>query len=193
MERPLPFRVLRLLDRCSIAAVPGNTTWTIYLPYGLDEGKHARQEAERVLEALGGAPLKQHYTFDFNPRDVLNKVLVSGCLQDEALHQFYSAPTSVAEAALELLDAGPEDSFLEPSAGLSGLACLLPTERTTCVEISGLRCEVLRALGYETHHADFIAWAAAQRTTSARWAKVLMNPPFFEHPSTRRAWPPRSV
>ncbi|CAN7782947.1 DUF4942 domain-containing protein [Variovorax sp. LjRoot175] len=180
MERPLPFAVLRLLEGCKVDAVPGGGTWTIYLPYGMDEGKHARQEAERVLEAIGGVPTKHLFTFDFNPREVLNTVLISGCLPDAVSHQFYPTPSSVAEAAFEMLDAGPDDTFLEPSAGLGGLACLLPPERTTCVEISGMRCEVLRARGYQAHQADFIAWAAAQRASTTRFARGLMNPPYSE-------------
>lgn len=178
MERPLPFAALRLLDQCSIAIE--KDTWAVYFSYSVDEGKHARQEAERVLETIGGAPVKQRFTFDFNPREVLDRVLVSGCVPDDASHQFYPTPCSVAEAALDLLQAGPEESYLEPSAGLGALACLLPVERTTCVEVSALRCDVLRARGYETHQADFIAWAAAQRSTSTRWSRVLMNPPFAD-------------
>jgi len=184
MERPLPFAVLRLLDagkieRAARGAFAG-ATWTFCFAYGIDEGKHARQEAERVLEAIGAAKTKDLFAFDFNPQDVLNQVLISGCLPDTSSHQFYPTPEVVAQAAFEMLDAGPADTYLEPSAGLGHLAGLLPADRTTCVEISALRCEVLRARGYQAHHADFVAWAAEQRATGTRFSRCLMNPPFSE-------------
>jgi hypothetical protein len=180
MERPLPFAVLRLLERCTVSALPGGLEWSVSMPYSADEDKHARGEAERVLEALGGSPAKYHFTFDFFPRDVLDKVVISGCIPDARSSQFYPTPPTVAEAAYAMLDAGADDTYLEPSAGLGALATLLPPDRTTCVEISPLRCDVLRARGYETHQADFIAWAAAQRACDTRWSRCLMNPPFSD-------------
>ncbi|CAN7770431.1 DUF4942 domain-containing protein [Variovorax sp. LjRoot290] len=181
MERPLPFAVLRIIDGGSLEVRDVERTWRFSFSYStMDEGKHARHEAERLLEAIGGVPSKVGYAFDFNPRGVLNKVLISGCIPHEASHQFYPTPTTVAEAAVEMLDGGEDDTYLEPSAGLGGLACLLPPDRTTCVEISRLRCEVLRARGYQAHEADFIAWAAAQRATNARWTRCLMNPPYSD-------------
>ncbi|KWT97709.1 MULTISPECIES: DUF4942 domain-containing protein [unclassified Variovorax] len=182
MERPLPFAVLRLLEAGGVGRHEAAGTWEFSLSYsGKDEGKHALREAERVLEAIGGVPSRYGYTFDFNPTAVLNKIRISGCIPDAASFQFYPTPSTVAEAVYEMLGAdGPEDNYLEPSAGIGGLAGLLPAERTTCVEISGLRCDVLRARGYQAHQADFIAWATAQRAGSTRWTKCLMNPPFAD-------------
>ncbi|OUM04503.1 DUF4942 domain-containing protein [Variovorax sp. JS1663] len=183
MERPLPFAVLRLLEAGGVGRSEAAGTWEFSFSYGSgnDEGKHAVREAERVLESIGGVPSKYGYTFDFNPSAVLNTIRISGCIPDAASFQFYPTPSTVAEAAFDMLGADrPQDAYLEPSAGIGGLACLLPADRTTCIEIAGLRCDVLRARGYQAHKADFIEWAAVARTGATRWSKVLMNPPFAD-------------
>lgn len=182
MERPLPFAVLRLLEEGGVGRREAAATWEFSFSYSAkDEGKHARREAELVLEAIGGAPSKYGYTFDFDPTAVLNTIRISGCIPDAASYQYYPTPRTVAEAAYDMLGTDhPEDTYLEPSAGIGGLACLLPADRTTCVEISGLRCDVLRARGYHAHKADFIEWAAAQRAGGTRWKKCLANPPFAD-------------
>lgn len=174
--------MLRLLEAGGVGRREAAGTWEFTLSYsGKDEGKHALRETERVLESIGGVPSKYGYTFDFNPTAVLNTIRISGCIPDTASFQFYPTPCTVAEAAYEMLGIDrPDDTYLEPSAGIGGLAGLLPAERTTCVEISGLRCDVLRARGYQAHKADFIEWAAAQRAGSTRWTKCLMNPPYAD-------------
>jgi len=75
---------------------------------------------------------------------------------------------------VDLADIGPEETCLEPSAGMGGLADLLPKDRTHCIEVSPLHSKVLEAKGHNVTHADFLAWAGDQVDC------VVMNPPFSE-------------
>lgn len=180
MNRPLPFAVLEILSE----AIPRHGSVTsVGLGYRLKESnKTAWTEAAAVLECLGGMrDAHGSYCFEYDVRNVLNDIITSGCIPDQKSHQFYSTQPALAAIAAELateddpgegLDA---PTYLEPSAGTAGLADFLPKSRTTCVEVSRLRATMLKAKGYTTHEADFLAWAQEQST---RWNSVLMNPPF---------------
>ncbi len=181
-DRPLPFAVLRALDDGGVGQSTGGQSWLF--SFGLGEeskiGSASRAAADELLEALGGAPEKYGFRFDYDPRAVIFRVLAEGSVPDKVSTQFYASSERLARDAWDLLDVGEEDTFLEPSAGTGVLAAGLLRGRTTCVEISGLRCEVLRARGFEAHQADFIEWAAATRATSKRFTRCLMNPPFSD-------------
>lgn len=140
--------------------------------------KDAIPDAERVLEAIGG--VKQpggHFLFDYEPGAVLAEIVVSGCIPDQRSHQFYPTPRRLAERLVELAGIESHHTVLEPSAGQGGLADLLPQERTTCVEVSELHCQILRAKGHTALNRDFLQIGA-----EAGWwfDRVVMNPPFSE-------------
>ena len=140
--------------------------------------KDAIPGAEAVLEAIGGVKQPQGYwQFDYEPGEVLSEIVVSGCIPDHRSHQFYPTPRRLAERLVELAGIEPHHTVLEPSAGLGGLADLLPREQTMCVEISALHCKVLEAKGHMVANGDFLAWA---NTTAARFDRIVMNPPFSE-------------
>ena len=187
IRKPLPFQVVDALASMeeAVTTVPQSERrdWrdngirripkTRQFKFGAS--KDALTEAERVLEAIGG--VKQpggHWLFDYEPGDVLNEIVVSGCIPDHRSHQFYPTPTRLAERLVELAGIEPHHTVLEPSAGLGGLADLLPKERTTCVEISDLHCKVLEAKGCHVDRADFLHW------TAGSFDRVVMNPPFSE-------------
>lgn len=194
IQRPLPFAVLELLAGMSPARLRHKATaatrWqdhytdipnTLEFGYG-DRDKHAMAEAERILQAMGGVRVKGEapsaawwYAFEYEPREVRDEIVASGCVPDQKAHQFYPTPKELAERAVDLADIGDAHNCLEPSAGTGGLATLLPAERTTCVEVSALHAKVLQAMGLSVHHTDFIAWAD---TTPERFDRVVMNPPF---------------
>lgn len=179
MQRPLPFEVLDLiasqLDR-------RNTDGAVFrFGYDADKGSRAYEEACRVLELLGGAPTRAgEYTFDYPVEAVLRKLVTTGCVPDEKAHQFYPTPERLARHCQELAEIGPADEVLEPSAGRGALASVLPVDRTTCVEIAALNCEVLRSRGLRTVQADFLAWAEQQLAAGWRVQRVVMNPPFAD-------------
>ena len=174
LGRPLPFSVLDILAEAKI----DKDRRTVYLSsYYASQNKEATTEAGRVLESIGGVKnAKGHYEFDYDPGAALGEIGSTGCLPDVKTHQFYPTPETVAHAVIDAAEIGDDDTCLEPSAGLGGLADLMPQERTVCVEISALHCAVLQAKGHQVHQADFLAWAPGQPKVD----RVLMNPPFSE-------------
>ena len=188
--RPLPFAVLAVLSSLEVARdsnpnagwrentwvrVPG--CWEFRSTY--HNGAQAVAEAGKVLESIGGTPAGKNnrWAFDFDPTDVVKDIVASGCLPDQKAHQYYPTPERLARIAVELAAIEPEHTCLEPEAGTAGIADHMPKERTTCVEISPLHCKVLEAKGFKTIEGDFLAWAA---TTSERFDRIVMNPPFSE-------------
>jgi hypothetical protein len=181
LRKPLPFEVLSLIAGMRETLEKDQADWrrdgyrrvprTRQFEHG-DHDKHVLAEACAVIESIGGvsdgSKAWQVFRFDYEPADVLSAIVTSGCIPDNSAHQFYPTPASVAEAAAELADIGPADSVLEPSAWNGDLAAVLPADRTLCVEVAPLRCAVLKAKGFATIDADFIAWAAAARLRSSR-------------------------
>lgn len=192
MQRPLPFAVLDVLAGVHEHRERYEKGFQTYyhpiartreLAYGSDN-KVAREEAIRVLEAIGGVRTPYgkagvYWTFDYEPGNVLDEIVASGCIPDQKSHQFYPTPAGLAAELVELADIGPDDTVLEPSAGMGGLADLLPKDRTTCVEISKLHCDVLKAKGHAAEYADFLIWALSHRACYT-FDRVVMNPPFSE-------------
>jgi 16S rRNA G1207 methylase RsmC len=75
-----------------------------------------------------------------------------------------------------MADIGPDHVCLEPSAGLGGLADLMPKTHTVCVEVSPLHCKVLEAKGHKVECADFIEWSKRPW----QFGRIVMNPPYSE-------------
>lgn len=192
IQRPLPFAVLELLAGMSparemhkaTAATRWEPRWTaipntLEFGYG-DRDKHAMAEAELILEAMGGVRVKGEapstawwYAFEYEPREVRDEIVASGCVPDQKAHQFYPTPKALAERVVELAEIGETHSCLEPSAGTGGLADFMPKDRTLCVEVSSLHCAVLEAKGLNVFEADFL-------TLDSRppFDRIVMNPPF---------------
>lgn len=175
MHRPLPFSVLNILREVHITSGIAGTK-TVSLPYCESGQRFAREQASAVLRQIGAVDAERNqFTFDYDPRDVLDEVVMSGVVPDERSHQYYPTPQSLGHVVIAQADIGPCDRCLEPSAGQGGLADLMPKERTTCVELSALHCGVLRAKGHTVHQDDFLEWAAR---SPDRFDRVVMNPPF---------------
>jgi hypothetical protein len=187
MGRPLPFAVLDLLGGMKPAVRFVGENRREAVPMALQfsrpcSEKAVSQAASRVLEAIGGVLVKPHgyYQFSYDAGPVVMSIVASGCIPDQQAHQFYPTPATVGEAVIDWADIGPEHTVLEPSAGQGALADLLPKDRTTCIEIAPLHCDILRAKGYAVHQADFIAWADSQAVDGPRFDRIVMNPPFSE-------------
>lgn len=146
-----------------------------------DEDKAARAEAEKVLLSLGGVKMNINaftwFEFDYDPTTALEDIQLSGALPEQKTHQFYPTTGQLAAQLLDEADIREGETCLEPSAGMGGLADLMPKAQTTCVEVSPLHCRVLEAKGHNVIEADFLAWA---QTTPQRFDVVVMNPPFSE-------------
>jgi hypothetical protein len=189
IRRPLPFQVVDALASMDEAKrrVPEaerngwrDEGWrripnTRQFKYGAR--KDGLQEAEQVLASIGGVKQPEGYwLFDYEPSDVLSEIVVTGCLPDQKAHQFYPTPGWLAEKLVDAACIGDADTVLEPSAGMGGLADLLPKDRTACVEISPLHCKILEAKGHRVKQADFLAL----HTNRELYDRVVMNPPFSE-------------
>lgn len=196
MQRPLPFAVVELLAGMEQAYRVEKTDSVrdpyrrIHIPRAVafdrsaeEAGKHALVEAEAVLESIGGVKAKEGwFQFDYDPREVLDDIVASGCIPDQKAHQFYPTPAGLAQRAVELAEIGPDDACLEPSAGTGGLAEFMPKDKTTCIEISELRCAILEAKGYQARCADFLKISALDDPTGKTpwhdFDRIVMNPPF---------------
>lgn len=170
MQRPLPFEVVAILGDCM------NRDGSVAIGYAYRDNKPACKEAARVLESIGGVRDGDKFSFGYDAREVIQSIVLSGCIPDKASHQYYPTPESIAREAVEMAKIGEGHECLEPSAGIGHIADLLPRDRTTCVEISPLHCGVLRAKGHEVHEGDFLKYAA----NGPEFDRIVMNPPYSE-------------
>ena len=147
----------------------------------MDFDKALRAEAEKVLMSLGGVKMAKNaftwFEFDYDPTTAIQDIQLSGALPDQKTYQFYPTTEALAAQLLDEVDIREGETCLEPSAGMGGLADLMPKEQTTCVEISQLHCRVLEAKGHNVVEGDFLQWA---QETRERFDVVVMNPPYSE-------------
>ena len=190
MGRPLPFAVLDVLAQTEQHRERLKPDWpetyhrlanTVAFRGIYTRSSGAQAEAEAIMVAIGGVKTGSYYQFDYDPRSVIQHIVVSGCIPDQVAHQFYPTPAGLAERLVTMADIGPDHLVLEPSAGQGGLLAFLPVERTTCVEVAAMNAKVLAAKGASVAHADFIGWSAL---TEQRFDRVVMNPPFSDGRAT---------
>ncbi|OSZ33093.1 hypothetical protein BVZ28_13875 [Alcaligenes faecalis] len=175
MQRPLSYAVLGILNDIK-RNNDHDEGYRYYVPYSSNLYAGARDQAIQILESIGGVrvPGINIMVFDYAIEQVVEEIIISGCVPDEKSHQFYPTPEKLARIAVALADIGPEHQCLEPQAGHGGLARLMPLDRTTCVEISGLHCEILKSKGLHVSKADFLAWEGKP----GGFERIVMNPPF---------------
>ncbi len=185
LTKSLPQEVISLLME---PKTPGEINYRRITqnPYAIYFSTHPREEeAYEVLEALGGVRnnIKRFvwYEFDYDPMPAITQVAISGLLPDDMSHQYYPTRKRLADLAEELADIHQGHKCLEPSAGNGALAAKMPTETTTCIEISPMRCKVLASKGYKVIEADFLSWAAK---CTERFDRILLNPPFANNRAT---------
>jgi len=137
--------------------------------------------AENVLISLGGVRMNVNalvwYEFDYDPTSAIEDIMLSGSVPDVKTHQYYPTQEKLATQLADDVAIREGEKCLEPSAGMGGLASVMPKAQTTCVEISPLHCRVLESKGFEVINADFLTWS---EQTAERFDVVMMNPPFSE-------------
>lgn len=173
LKRPLPARVLALIERFSISR--DGRILSVYSDHANDE---SLPEAASILESLGGVRdgRLNHFTFSYDAKPVIDQLLSAGLAPDKVSHQFYPTPEPLARRVIDAAEIGPNDLVLEPSAGTGALARFLPAERTTAIELAELHCTALRGLGLaEVHQGDFLLLAPR---FARCFARVVLNPPF---------------
>jgi len=183
--RPLPFAVVARLSTLEPAReLSGKRNWRddtwVKVPGCWDfkassQSAQVQAEADRVMESIGGTKVKElRWAFDYNPTEVVQEIIASGCVPDQKAHQFSPTPERLARIAVDLTNIGDEDTCREPSAGMGGLADLMPKDRTECIEASAMHCKVLEAKGHSVKQGDFLAMAMDPVDC------IVMNPPFSE-------------
>ncbi|SIQ98978.1 DUF4942 domain-containing protein [Aquipseudomonas alcaligenes] len=150
--------------------------------YERDRSKHLIAEVDNVMQALGGVltncavnPRSQYWQFDYDALDLIREVAALGYIPDHKSHQFYPTPAPVAQRLVDWLEISLLDTLCEPQAGQGGIADYLPKDRTRCVEISPLHCDILRKKGHNVTEADFLTWKPGME-----FSVIAMNPPFSE-------------
>lgn len=184
IQRPLPFAVLEILADMKQASrgIKQEGNWRDPVRYekvrnamAFDysaHDKHAKAEAESVLESIGGTKAKEGwFQFDYDAANVISEIVASGCIPDDKAFQFYPTPAGLAQRVVELAEIDESHRCLEPSAGTGAIADLMP-KGTTCCEVSALRCAVLEAKGHTVFNGDFMA------TSGFSADRICMNPPF---------------
>ena len=184
--RPLPFAVVARLASLEPARDLNpdhgyrKDTW-IKVPgcwdFKASSDQQIKAEADRIMESIGGTKVSEfRWAFDYDPAEVVQEIVASGCVPDQKAHQFYPTPERLARIAVDMADIGPDDTCLEPSAGMGGLADLMKqaAEWTHCVEVSPMHCKVLVAKGHSVTQTDFLAWSGDPVD------RIVANPPFSE-------------
>ncbi|MDF8330553.1 DUF4942 domain-containing protein [Aeromonas salmonicida] len=192
MERPLPFAVVRAIAEMQR---PRTTPWRSSFDHSMRDpvttnrnslefrycdDKAVRAEVANALAAIGAVHMTkggyEWFEFDYDMREAIDVVISSGCIPDHKSHQFYPTPEKLAKLAVEIADIDPvKHNCLEPSAGQGGLADHINTQWLTCVEVSKLHCEILKAKGYTVVQGDFMGLEGGPK-----YDRVVMNPPFSE-------------
>lgn len=189
MERPLPFAVVEMLhamERARYFEGKGYDAKRILIPNALEfkfgeRDKQVQARACEVLQMLGGVELRRgnhtYWQFDYDIEPVLEDVVMSGCVPDYKSYQFYPTQPRMAEAVMALANEGAteEMTWLEPQAGIGGIADFMPKERLTCVEVSGQHCRVLEQKGFAVIQGDFLEIAPSW---DKRFDRICLNPPF---------------
>ena len=183
-SRLLPFSVVSALQSAEPASERvSERNWrklanTVYVKARMD--KFIEAQVDQVLEQIGGVRAKlgvayHYWQFAYDPMPVIGVICASGCVPDHKSHQYYPTPSELAEIAVAHASEGDNGDmlWLEPSAGQGGLARLMPADRTMCVEVSQLHCDILTAMGLSTECADFMEWAPTVPVD-----RIVMNPPF---------------
>lgn len=145
MQRPLPFAVIHILAgleqgyRFEKTDSWRNPMKKILIPKSIKLGefkdKHLASEVINVIESIGGVCTEKYlYEFEYDPREVLNDIVASGCIPDFKSHQYYPTPDNLAELAVALAEIEENDNVLEPSAGQGGIADKIGAGRVDCVK-----------------------------------------------------------
>lgn len=191
MQKPLPFSVIDILAGMSdaIKHIKTDNHWQPYKHEKIknakqfsyeDKDKHLTSAVVDILTLIGGVKHSDGYfEFDYDPTDVINDIVNSGCVPDFKSHQYYPTPKNLAEKAVELAELKSDDSILEPSAGQGGIADVINIGKLTCVEVSKLQCKILEEKGYNVIHNDFLKWVESDGE-HLFYDKIIMNPPFSE-------------
>lgn len=133
------------------------------------------EPAIAVMERMGGVEVEKGvWEFGYPISPVISELSRSGRIPEKKSHQFYPTPESLAMIVVDIAGIEDHHDCLEPSAGLGGIADLMP-KSTTCIDVSDIHCTVLKAKGYQVENIDFMQYGYGRT-----FDRICMNPPFSE-------------
>ena len=128
-----------------------------------------------VLTSLGAVVRGGDVEFPYPASEVISHVVTSGCVPDQASHQYYPTPAALAADVIAAAEIESGMTVLEPSAGQGAIAELVPTgTELLCIEASPLHAAVLHAKGFRCLTMDFLTAAP----NGDKFDRIVMNPPF---------------
>ncbi|HEV7805433.1 MAG TPA: methyltransferase [Solirubrobacteraceae bacterium] len=109
--------------------------------------------------------------------DRLAELLGSGRATSARAAGFFATPPALVAELVAVAQILPHHRVLEPSAGHGALAArvveIVGADNLTIVELLDENCRVLRGLGYEPVHGDFLTV-----DLDGPFDRIVMNPPF---------------
>ena len=135
----------------------------------------------KALAAIGGRWDRRRAGHVFpagvDPADRLAELLGSGRATSARAAGFFETPPALVAEIIAVAQILPHHRVLEPSAGHGAIAArlvaIVGAGNLTVVELLEENCCVLRGLGYEPVHGDFLTV-----DLDGPFDRILMNPPF---------------
>lgn len=174
LNSPVPFQVLKhLIDGgCS----RNSNAFSFHFEA---KGKPGYEEAREIIEKIGGVKSTNGlnaFDFEYDPRQVISKIIDFGCLPDEKSHQYYPTPEHIAKYVVDLAEIEEGHTVLEPSAGQGNIAAEIAVGKLTCVEISKIHSEILKSKVFNVIQGDFLELSHHL----PKYDRIVMNPPFAD-------------
>ncbi|MEQ4658439.1 DUF4942 domain-containing protein [Providencia manganoxydans] len=141
----------------------------------------SHKEYKSIMKKLGGELSSdgELWSFNYDFNCVIEYIVSNRTMPDHKSYQFYPTPESIQHYVTDLIALQDDEALLEPSAGRGDLIAQIDSpEQTTCIELSPLYCNILKAKGYEPIQADFLKWSNDNQ--EIKFDKIAMNPPFSE-------------
>ncbi|MET9318847.1 class I SAM-dependent methyltransferase [Streptomyces sp. NPDC003038] len=131
------------------------------------------QRVNLALSAVGGRwdRWKCGHVFPVNAADAIAGLLAEGEVTTDAERGYFPTPPALVDEVLDLADLQTGQEVLEPSAGTGAMAERIADRGAVvdCVELDPSRAEIIRSRG-----------SARQVTVTARYDRVVMNPPYVK-------------
>lgn len=135
------------------------------------------EEVKATLEAVQGKWKRgKGFIFPYPVKPILELIQSGRRPSWRKEYAFFPTPQGLAHELLQWADIQPNETILEPSAGMGAIVDNVPERfrsQITCVEINPLCCEVLENKGYNVINTDFLTWE-----TDQQFDKIIANPPF---------------
>lgn len=180
----IPANICNKLKHCRFMYKDGISEVTIYITY--EKQKHIINKIDEYMSIIGGTKTSSYsgnlsYNFDYDPKQIINEMVLTGTLPEYKSHQYYPTPENIV---LDMINIASESlseakSVLEPSAGtgniLKGLMGVVgDNTEVNAIEINSLFSKVLKEKfgdNINVSNMDFLNY-------SNRNEIILMNPPF---------------